>query len=76
MKISTGVEAMKTPLKPPIKKFETNPKANSIGEVKRIVPPHKVPSQLKTLMADGTAMTMVVIMKAVPSSGFMPLMNI
>ena len=67
---------MKIRDKPPMTKFDTNPKANSIGEVKRIVPPQKVPSQLKTLMADGTAMTMVVIMNAVPSSGFMPLTNI
>ena len=76
MKISTGVEAMNMPLRPPIRKFETKPKAKSIGTVKRIVPPQSVPSQLKTLIADGIAMTMVVIMKAVPSSGFMPLMNI
>ncbi len=41
-----------------------------------MVPPHSVPSQLKTLIADGTAITIVVIMNAVPSNGFMPLMNI
>ncbi len=28
-----------------------------------MLPPHSVPSQLKVLMADGTAMTIVVIMK-------------
>ena len=34
-----------------------------------------VPSQLNTLMAEGTAMTIVVIMKVVPSVGFIPLWN-
>ena len=38
-------------------------------------PPHSVPSQLNVLMAEGTAMTIVVTMKAVPSAGFMPLRN-
>ena len=47
-----------------------------MGEVKRIEPPQSVPSQLKVLIADGTAITMVVIMNAVPSNGFMPLTNI
>ena len=56
-------------------KIRDKSQAKSIGEVRRMVPPHKVPSQLKTLMADGTAITMVVIIKAVPSSGFIPLMN-
>ena len=64
------------PLRPPITKLETKPKANSIGLVKRILPPHRVPSQLKVLIAEGTAITMVESMKAVPSTGFMPLMNI
>ena len=40
-----------------------------------MLPPHSVPSQLKVLMADGTPMTIVVIMKLVPSVGFMPLWN-
>ena len=34
-----------------------------------------VPIQLNTLIADGTAMIMVDIMNAMPSVGFMPLMN-
>ena len=73
--MSTGVEAMKMPLSPPMRKLETKPRAKSIGEVKRIEPPQRVPSQLKVLIADGTAMTMVESIKAVPSSGFMPLTN-
>ena len=43
--------------------------------VNRIEPPHSVPSQLNDLIADGTAMTIVVSMKDVPSAGFMPLTN-
>jgi len=34
MKMSTGVDAMKIPLNPPMMKFETNPRAKSIGTVK------------------------------------------
>src|SRR5262244_2503977 len=75
MKMSTGVEAMKMPLRPPMTKLETNPGANSIGLLKRMSPPHRVPSQLKVLIADGTAMTMVDSINAVPRTGFMPLMN-
>ena len=41
----------------------------------RIEPPQSVPSQLNVLMADGTAMTIVVSMNDVPSAGFMPLTN-
>jgi hypothetical protein len=39
------------------------------------VPPHSVPSQLKVLIADGTAITIVLIMKVIPRAGFMPLWN-
>ena len=41
----------------------------------RIEPPHSVPSQLNDLIADGTAMTIVVSMNDVPSAGLMPLTN-
>src|SRR3990172_8410908 len=75
MKMSTGVEAMKTPLSPPMTKIITKASAFSIGVVKRIDPPHRVPSQLNVLMADGTAITIVDIMKAFPKTGFIPLMN-
>ena len=61
MKMSTGVEAMKMPLRPPMTNMATNARALSIGTVKRIVPPQRVPSQLKVLIADGTAITMVVM---------------
>src|SRR5687767_13009857 len=75
MKMSTGVEAMKIPERPPMTNIETNASAFSIGVVNRIEPPHSVPSQLNVLIADGTAMTIVEIMKVVPRIGFMPLMN-
>src|ERR1700687_3827246 len=75
MKMSTGVEAMKIPDRPPITNIDTNARAFNIGVVKWMLPPQTVPSQLNTLMAEGTAMTIVEIMNVVPSSGFMPLWN-
>src|SRR5499433_858354 len=75
MKMSTGVEAMKIPDRPPMTNIATNVIAFSIGVVKWMLPPQRVPSQLNVLMADGTAMTIVEIMKVVPSVGFMPLWN-
>ena len=75
MKMSTGVEAMKMPDRPPMTNIETNDRAFSMGVVKRMLPPHSVPSQLNVLMADGTAMTIVEIMNVVPRIGFMPLWN-
>src|SRR5712691_13297121 len=75
MKMSTDVEAMKIPDNPPMTNIATKETAFSIGVVKRMLPPQRVPSQLNTLMAEGTAMTIVEIMKVVPRSGFMPLWN-
>src|SRR2546428_468473 len=56
------------PESPPMTNIETNPMANSIGVVNWMLPPHSVPSQLKVLMAEGTAMTIVDAMKLVPSA--------
>ena len=72
MKMSTGVAAMKMPLRPPITNIDTNASACSIGVVKRMSPPHSVPSQLNVLIADGTAITIVVVMNAMPRVGFIP----
>lgn len=36
------------------------------------MPPQSVPSQLKVLMAEGTAIMIVEAMKVVPSVGFIP----
>ena len=52
--------------------IETNPIALSIAEVNWIRPPHIVPSQLKTLMAEGRAISIVESMNVAPSAGFMP----
>src|SRR5262245_52362982 len=75
MKMSTGVEAMKMPESPPMMNIETNVMALSIAVVYWIEPRQSVPSQLKVLIAEGTAITMVEAMKAVPRAGFMPLWN-
>src|SRR6266850_4341672 len=75
MKMSTGVEAMKIPDSPPIRNIETKARAWSIAVVNRMDPPQSVPSQLKTLIADGTPMTIVEIMNDVPRAGLMPLWN-
>src|SRR4030095_2475853 len=75
MNMSTGVAAMKIPDRPPITNIETNATAFNMGTVNWIRPPHNVPSQLKVFTADGTAMTIVDTMKAIPSVGFMPLWN-
>ena len=60
---STGC-ARKGPLIPPETKSETNPMANSMGEVKRIRPRMSVPSQLNVFMAEGTPMPMVMMENA------------
>ena len=72
---STGVAAMKRPLRPPMIKSATKEIANSIGEVSRMEPRHIVASQLKTFTPDGNAMSIVVIMNIVPSGAAMPLTN-
>jgi hypothetical protein len=69
---STAVEAMKIPDSPPITNMLTNAIAFHMAAVKRMLPPHRVPSQLNVLIADGTAMNIVLIAKVVPSVGFIP----
>src|ERR1043165_6649806 len=75
MAISTGVAAMKMPDRPPIMNIETNEMANKNGVVNRIFPRHTVPSQLKTLIALGSAIIIVETMNVMPSAGFMPETN-
>ena len=75
MKMSTGALAMKMPESPPIVNVDRNEIAWIIGVRNRIEPPHSVPSQLNDLIADGTAITIVVSMNDVPSAGLMPLTN-
>jgi hypothetical protein len=66
---------MKIPDSPPITNMLTNASALSIGVVKRMFPRQSVPSQLNVLIADGTAMNIVLIANVVPSVGFIPLWN-
>src|SRR5437588_8623857 len=72
---SMAVEAMKMPERPPITKQKTKATALSMAAVKRMLPPQSVASQLKVLIADGTAMNMVLMANVVPSVGFIPLWN-
>src|SRR3989304_8104699 len=64
------------PLRPPDTNNETNPMAYSMGVLKRICPPHKVPSQLKVLMAEGRPIERVSTEKTIAEYGLMPLMKI
>src|SRR6185295_2892940 len=75
MKMSTGVAAIHSPERPPMMNMERNERAWSMGTVKRIDPPQSVASQLKTFTPDGSAMSMVDIMNAMPRRGSMPLWN-
>ena len=50
----------------------TNVIACSIGVVNWMLPRQRVPSQLNVLMADGTAISIVLMANVVPSDGFMP----
>ena len=70
--MSTGVAAMKIPESPPMMNIETNAIAFSIAEVNWSRPPHIVPSQLNTLIAEGRAISIVESMNVAPSAGFMP----
>jgi hypothetical protein len=72
---STAVLAMKMPESPPMTNNATNASALSMADVNLMFPPHSVPSQLNVLIADGTAMNIVLMAKVVPSVGFMPLWN-
>ena len=57
---------MKIPDRPPMMNIATKAMALSIAEVYWIRPPHIVPSQLKTLMAEGRAIIIVESMNVAP----------
>src|SRR5687768_6161612 len=63
------------PVIPPATNSDTNPIANNIGVVKRILAPHKVPSQLNVLTAEGTPIERVRIENVIAEYGLIPLMN-
>ena len=64
------------PVKPPEINKLTNPIANNIPGVKRILPLHKVVNQLNTLIAEGTAINKVNKTNTDPKNGFNPVTNI
>lgn len=55
--------ANNTPVTPPIVNRNTNPSANSIGVLYRILPPYNVPSQLNIFIPVGTAIIIVAAVK-------------
>src|SRR6516225_9865586 len=73
--MSTGVAAIQMPESPPMMNIATNAIAFSIAVVSRMRLPHSVPSQLNTLIADGSAIMIVDTMNVMPSLGSMPDMN-
>ena len=58
--------ARKSPVMPPETNSDTKPMAQSMEVVNWILPPHRVPSQLNVLIAEGTPIAMVSIEKAKP----------
>src|SRR5437868_12519730 len=63
------------PLRPPVTNTETKPSANNMAVVNLIRPPHNVPSQLKVLTADGTAIVIDSTENPIEEYGLMPLVN-
>lgn len=55
--------ANSTPVIPPIVNKNTNPNANNIGVLYRILPPYNVPNQLKIFIPVGTAIIIVAAVK-------------
>ena len=63
------------PVNPPEMNKLTNPIAKSAAGVKRMLPLHRVVSQLNTLMAEGTAINSVSNTKTDPKNGLSPVTN-
>ena len=63
------------PVRPPIRNIDRKPKANSIGEAKRIRPPYIVASQLKNLMPVGIETSKLAAAKNRSSVRLMPTQN-
>ncbi len=60
---------------PPVTNRLTKPSENIMAVSKCIFPPHRVPIQLKVLMAEGTPIHIVSTENAMAEYGFIPLMN-
>ncbi len=63
------------PDRPPTVKIASSPMAKSIAVVKRIEPPHNVPSQLKIFTPVGMAMIIVLATKNESAIGPSPVVN-
>ena len=66
----------KIPVKPPLINKLTKPMANNIPGENLILARHRVVSQLKTLIAEGTAISKVSNTKNAPRNGLRPVTNI
>ena len=74
--MSSALSPKIIPVKPPVIKVETVPIANNIAVVNLIFPFHSVVKKLKTLTADGIAMSNVVNVNTEPKNGSIPVKNI
>ena len=63
------------PVSPAIRNWKRKATQNIIGIVKRIFPPHMVPSQLKILIPVGTAIAMVDATKNALAYEVIPMVN-
>ena len=63
-------------MSPPEINIDTNPIANKLAGLNRILPPYKVAIQLNTLTAEGTAIIKVNMTKKFEMKGFTPDINI
>ena len=72
---SNGTEASMTPESPPITNATMNPMAKRFAVVRRITPPHMVPTHEKILMPVGTAISSVANMIGTRSQDCMPEAN-
>src|SRR5690606_10998393 len=66
----------KIPVSPPDINMETKPIANSIGTLSLKLPRYRVPIQLNTFTADGTAIINVKTTKKLEINGLTPAINI
>ena len=68
--VSNGIEAIITPVRPPITKMAKNPSTHSMGVAKRILAPHKEAIQQNICTPLGIAMvTLAAVKKLMPSCG-------
>ena len=64
-----------SPVRPPMPNIGRNARANSIGVLKRIDPPHSEMISAVRITTDGIEMIIVVVWKKAEITGPMPVMN-